>query len=327
MIGLWLSAAFALGFAPGGEGVADRRVALTFDDLPAVSSQLEGGGTQGLAESRAILAAIVNALRTRRAPAIGFVNESQLHVHGELDARTALLEDWLDAGHELGNHTFSHLSLQRTPLAQYQDDVIKGEAVTRRLLQARGKKPRYFRHPYTSTGPTAEVKAAFERFLADRGYRVAPFTVEHADYAFNRVYVRALAADDHASAAKVKQAYLDHLGAMFAHAERLSGKLFDREIPQVFLVHANRLNADCLEAMLARLAARGYRFISLDEAMKDQAYRTPDRYVGPMGISWLHRWSLHLGVPVTVRNGREFPGYFLEEPDPPQFIIDAMKRP
>jgi hypothetical protein len=38
-------------------------------------------------------------------------------------------------------------------------------------MEARGQKLTWFRHPYTQTGPTAEVRQAFERFLHDRGYR------------------------------------------------------------------------------------------------------------------------------------------------------------
>jgi hypothetical protein len=39
-------------------------------------------------------------------------------------------------------------------------------------------------------------------------------------------------------------------------------------------VHANDINADCLDEMLKRFAARGYHFVTLDEAMRDPAYQT-----------------------------------------------------
>jgi hypothetical protein len=41
---------------------------------------------------------------------------------------------WLENGLELGNHTFAHTSLNRVPLQTWQEDVERGETVTRMLL-------------------------------------------------------------------------------------------------------------------------------------------------------------------------------------------------
>jgi len=35
--------------------------------------------------------------------------------------------------------------------------------------------------------------------------------------------------------------------------------------------------------------------VSLSEALKDEAYGSKDEYVGPAGITWLHRWALTKG--------------------------------
>ena len=48
----------------------------------------------------------------------------------------------------------------------------------------------------------------------------------------------------------------------------------------------------------ALLEARGYRLVSLNEALADPAYGRPDEYVGPRGLSWLQRWALAVGVHV-----------------------------
>lgn len=285
-----------------------REIAITIDDLPSAFQS-------DVRTTRDETARILAALGRHRAPAIGFVNENRLHVTGEVDERIDLLRMWLDAGVPLGNHTFSHVKFQDTPLWQYQDEVIRGEVVTRRLMRERGVTQLYFRHPYTSTGPTREARAQFEAFLAERGYRVAPFTVEHGDYLFNEVYVRALEARDAATAARVRDAYVRHVDTACEYAERRSRELFGREIRQVFLIHANRINADALDATLARLEARGYSFVTLDAALEDKAYRTRDDYVGPLGISWLHRWSTALGAENKYR----------EEPDAPKFIFDLLR--
>ena len=289
-----------------------RTMAITIDDLPGASG---GGVPLTLRDLRDINRRMLRALRAAKAPAIGFVNENKLHVDGERDARAAILSGWLEAGMALGNHTFRHRGLSKTPLTEYQDDVLRGEVITRALLETRQQPLVWFRHPYTHTGPTAEVKQAFETFLAERGYKVAPFTIENADFAFAALYAQAISRRNRADARGLRQAYLDYLEAMCTFYEELARDTFGREIPQILLTHVNRLNADVFPELLARLARRGYRFITLDEAMSDEAYRTPDLYVGSHGPSWLHRFRLARGKPDRLR----------DEPDPPREISDRYK--
>lgn len=48
-------------------------------------------------------------------------------------------------------------------------------------------------------------------------------------------------------------------------------------------------------AVAIGLHRRGYRFVSLAEALADPAYEVPDRYEGPRGPSWLQRWAITMG--------------------------------
>ena len=287
----------------------NRSVAVTFDDLPEVFSR-------DLAAMRRNTEEILRVLTLRRVPALGFVNEGKLHVTGELDARTEVLKKWVDAGMTLGNHTFSHLKLFNTPLLIYQDDVIKGEVITRRLMSNRQPYQLYFRHPYTSTGPNKEVKAAFEKFLNERGYKIAPFTIENSDYIFNQMYADARRKNDNLLMERLRTAYLDYNDSQFEFMERLSKEMFAREISQILLIHSNDINADSLDEMLRRITARGYRFVTLDQALEDKAYQTKDDYIGMNGPSWLHRWSVGLGLKMKL----------VEEPDPPKWVMDMFKK-
>src|SRR5712691_1143426 len=165
-----------------------RAVAITVDDLPgAVPARGSWAAVGDLKDFEKINRAIPRILKSHHAPAIGFVNEWKLQVSGERDARVALLQWWLDAGLTLGNHTSTHASFQTTPLDQYEDETIRGEVVTRALMKAAGQEEKYFRHPFLMTGTTQEVKVAFEAFLKERGYRVAPVTVDNDDWRFNDV--------------------------------------------------------------------------------------------------------------------------------------------
>ncbi len=44
------------------------------------------------------------------------------------------------------------------------------------------------------------------------------------------------------------------------------------------------------------IKSKGYRFVSLEEAMKDKAYQLKDNYVGSRGISWIHRIAITKGM-------------------------------
>jgi peptidoglycan/xylan/chitin deacetylase (PgdA/CDA1 family) len=292
---------------------AQKRMVVTIDDLPfhpvALAAAEQGKHTRKL----------LAALRRHRVPAIGFVNEDKLLVKGEVEARIGLLEAWLDAGMALGNHNFGHVGFQATPLPAYQDAVVRGDTVTRWLLGKRGAAPRWYRHTFTQTGPTKEAKDAFEAFLAARGYAVAPFTVEHDDFIFAAVYEDAARRGDRKAMARIRAAYVDHLDPALDTFESMAAELFGRDIPQILLIHASRLNADALDAMLAKMAQRGYAFAPIEDALRDPAYASPDGYIGPRGPSWLLRWSKGLGKPTTKKG----------QPDPPAWItalFEARRR-
>jgi peptidoglycan/xylan/chitin deacetylase (PgdA/CDA1 family) len=160
------------------------------------------------------------------------------------------------------------------------------------------------------------VKAAFENFLRERGYKVAPFTIENSDYIFNQIYSDARRNKDTALMERIRKTYLDYNDGQFEFIERLASEMFGRDISQILLIHANDINADCLDEMLKRLEARGYRFVTLDHAMEDKAYQTGDDYIGLHGPSWMHRWTVSLGLKMKLD----------QEPDPPKWVLDMFKK-
>jgi peptidoglycan/xylan/chitin deacetylase (PgdA/CDA1 family) len=222
-----------------------RRMTFTFDDLPYVAIEQEG-----LPTARRATKEILRVLRAHRVPVVGFVNEGQLQVAGEVDERIALLQQWVDAGMILANHTFSHADLNTCTIQEFQDEIIKGEVVTRRLMQSHQPYQLYFRYPQTHTGDTQAKKEAIEGFLAARGYKVTPHTVDGEDFVFNVGYLRALSTKDEAKAKRLREAYLDFSIVATSFAEHISPQIFGREVPQTLLIHANMINADCLDELL-----------------------------------------------------------------------------
>jgi peptidoglycan-N-acetylglucosamine deacetylase len=294
-----------------------REVCITVDDLPGALPGNDFAYGE-LKELQKINRGISGILKAHHAWAIGFVNERKLQVRGERDARAELLQTWLDAGLALGNHTYSHADFSTTPLQQYEDETIRGEVVTGALLKAEGEKEQYFRHPYLDTGMSLDVKNAFEAFLKERGYIIAPVTIEDADYVFNDVLALATETKDKKLAARAKKEYLEYVDTVFNYGESESAKLFGRQIPQILLIHDNALNTECLDALLSKLERRGYKFVALSEVMTDPAYATPDLWLGT-GVLWMERWKIAMGLKPEPDKG----------PDPPKWaseIFDQMRK-
>jgi peptidoglycan-N-acetylglucosamine deacetylase len=159
------------------------------------------------------------------------------------------------------------------------------------------------------------VKAGLEKFLAARGYRIAPFTIENSDWIFSAAYAKAKASGGEESAGKVRDEYLAYSELMIEWCETLAKDTFGRDIPQILLIHSNDLHTDALDALLTKIEQRGYAWVTLGDAMKDAAYRTPDEYVGKIGPSWLHRWRIAKNLPDRLG----------DEPDPPAWVVDLSK--
>jgi peptidoglycan/xylan/chitin deacetylase (PgdA/CDA1 family) len=260
----------------------DRQIAVTIDDLPAAASSMSAPAITEMT------AKILAALKQAKVPAVGFVNERKLYYNwDEVNERIKALNMWLDAGFDLGNHTFGHTSLNLTNLKEWEDSVIQGENVLRLLLAQHNKKLRYFRHPYLDTGRDLQTRREAEAFLVARGYRIAPVTMDAWDWNFAGIYDDAKKRGDTALQQEIVSAYLAHHAAVFAFEEKLSKDLLGYEPKQILLLHASNLEADHIGELLEMIRKRGYRFITLDDALSDDAYGLPDTFIGEEGTGWI----------------------------------------
>jgi peptidoglycan-N-acetylglucosamine deacetylase len=271
----------------------DRQVAVTIDDLPAGNSN-----SMSAAEITDLTSKLLAALRQQKIPAVGFVNERKLYRPGEVDERIKALDLWLDAGLELGNHTFSHVSLNKGGLKAFEDDVIQGETVTRILMAQRKMTLRYFRHPFLDTGRDLKTRRDAEAFLGERGYLIAPVTLDAWDWVFGGIYEDAKKRGDAALQQEIVSSYLAYTEVVFAYYEQLSKQIVGYEPKQILLLHGNWLEAEHIGELADLIRKRGYRFITLEDALSDQAYSLPDTYVSEEGRSWLDHWAITAGKPL-----------------------------
>ena len=287
----------------------DRQVAVTIDDLP-------GGMADKLpvSELTAMTSKLLGTLHDQKIPVVGFVNERKLYHPGEVDERIKLLEMWLDDGFDLGNHTYSHASLNQIELKDWEDDVVQGESVLRILLTEHKKPLRYFRHPYLDTGRDLATRRKAEEFLTQRGYRIAPITLDGWDWMFAGLYEDAKKRNDTTMQQQIVKDYLAYHDAVFTYDEQLSVKVVGYEPKQILLLHASNLEADHIGELLEVLRKHGYRFITLEDALKDPAYSLPDTYTGEEGTGWIEHWAITQG---KIPQGA---------PVFPQWIIDRSKQ-
>jgi peptidoglycan-N-acetylglucosamine deacetylase len=291
-----------------GQSTPPRSIAITIDDLPAGSANVMTGAEIGEMTTK-----LLGTLRDQKVPAIGFVNEQKLYKIGEVDDRIRALNLWLDNGFELGNHTYAHTSLNRVPLQVWEEEVIRGETVTRILLAQHKMKLRYLRHPYLDTGRDLQTRREAEAFLSSRDYQVAPVTMDAWDWMYAGVYQDAHKRGDQTLQQQIVSSYLSYTTTIFDYYEKLSRDLFGYEPKQILLLHGNWLEADHIGELLDLLRKRGYRFITLEDALGDAVYSSPDDYVGE-GTGWLDHWAITRGQP--PRN----------EPVFPQWVIDKSRE-
>ena len=292
--------------ASGADKQPERAIAITIDDLPAGAAQF-----MSASEITEMTTKLLAALKEAKVPAVGFVNERKLYFKwNEVNERIAALNLWVDAGFELGNHTYAHTSLNRAGLKEFEDSVIAGESVTRLLLVQHKMTLRYFRHPYLDTGRDLQTRREAEAFLVGRGYRIAPVTMDAWDWMFARIYDDAKKRGDTALQQEVVKSYLSHTTDVFSYYEKFSRDLLGYEPKQILLLHGNNLEAEHIGELFELLRKRGYRFVTLENALSDQAYALPDTFVGEEGTNWIDHWAISLGKPP------------LHSPEAPQAMVD-----
>lgn len=268
---IFLCVWFSISDCPG--QASGPRVAITIDDGPVTRFHI-----QPSAEIRlGIVEGLLEALATYRAPATLFVVTEDLEDNPEAGQ---LLQMWMRAGIEVGNHTHSHLSLNDLGNARYHEDIQRAQIILNELVGDEEGGVRYFRAPYLQDGATIGARDSLLVFLDDLQLLPAPVTIALEDWRYNDSYEDAIQRGVRDEQDRIAQAYLDHAGEMIDRFDLLAVQLERRRIPHVLLLHANTINRDYLRDILNLFATRGFSFVTLDEVYRDPVYRQippPDR--------------------------------------------------
>lgn len=258
-----------------------KHISITFDDVP-----IHGEFTLPAQSLRKINQQLLDTLNKYKIKATGFVNEG--HLKNDPELLQSLLSDWHKHGHDLGNHTFSHMSYHKTDLNTYLAEIQKGATTTQKVLGH--QKQKYFRPPYLHAGDTNASQHMLEKGLEKLGLRLVPVTMENADYVFDAPYTAKLQNKQISAANSYKQQYLEFTEHRLNFYENASVNMFDQPVPHILMLHVNQLNADSLDSILLSLQSRGYQFQSLEQTLQHPIYAQPTQAF-KFGIHWLFRWD------------------------------------
>ncbi|WP_221312429.1 polysaccharide deacetylase family protein [Granulicella aggregans] len=269
-----------------------RSVAITVDDLPCANcAPMNADGTPRhgvlVETNRKLVAGLVKA----GAPVTGFVITRTAEEAGKSGHEA--LDLWLDAGFDLGSHSYSHPNFSEISAEEMETEIARADSYLYPLLAAKGKKVRFFRFPYNSTGDTQAKHDSVAEFLkvSNYGHQVAACTIDNSDYVFAGAYAVAVGKNDMATAEKIRREYLAYSATKIDFYAALNRRVLGYEPPEVMLLHDSLLNADSVRDVLELFRKRGYKFVSLSEAQSDPAYAIPDTYVTKYGPMWGYRWA------------------------------------
>lgn len=249
-------------------------VALTLDDAPITHYFTYPDSSL----RRETVEKLIAAIHKHNAPTTIFA----IGRESELPEQKVLLQRWVKAGVEFGNHTHNHQSFNEHTTESWRREVQQTQDILKPLSQIK-----YFRFPFLQEGETVEREQEGRALLAQIGLQNAPITIGIDDWAFNEKYMEAELKQDWATRYEVGQAYMSDVKKRIAFWDSVAVTLEKRNIKHVIMFHANRINRDYLDQILAYLKNEEYGFISLEEAYQDPIYQQKDLWATKAGVSFL----------------------------------------
>jgi peptidoglycan-N-acetylglucosamine deacetylase len=261
-------------------------IAITIDDLPA-NGDLPADMTR-----MAVVKKMLEVFKKHHITGVyGFINGYKLN---EVPDGLNILEEWVNAGHYLGNHTYHHIDLAKTSVSEYIADIQKNEPILSQLTH--NTNYRYFRYPFLAEGNTQDKRDGIRQFLFEHDYKAAPVTTDFFEYEWNDSYVRCLSKHDEKSIAWLKKSYLEQSSNALIISHELSQLLFNRDIKNILLIHINAMSADMLDDLLTSYEKQQVKFISLSDALNDDVYQINPNVVRERSYTFLNQILISKGL-------------------------------
>jgi len=210
--------------------------------------------------------AILGALKSHSIKAAMFVIGRNV----EAEEGKQLLAEWNNAGHLIGNHTYSHQNFNSPSmtLQNYQEDTLRAEAI----LKSFSRFQKYFRFPMLKEGDTVEKRDGFRSFLKQHDYRVGHVTIDSADWAITPRLQERIKANPSADLKPYRDFYLAHMWDRAQYYDSLARRVLGRPVKHALLVHFNLLNGLFMNDLIEMFKSKGWEFVDAEDAFTDPVY-------------------------------------------------------
>lgn len=247
------------------------RFAITIDDF-----RFDDGPQQnGAARHRAIL----DALSAAGIQAAGLVTGKHID-NAEAGSHLAA---WSEAGHAIGNHTYSHAYYGGSDPGDLGADIDRAAVLLKDYPTLRP----WFRFPYLAEGRTVEFRDRMRGVLRDRGLRNAHVTIDASDWYVNQRLLERLARDPGADVAPYGDYLVQHLLDRAAFYDGLAREVLGYSPPHTLLIHHNLTTALFLPRILEGFRAAGWTAVDADAAFADPIYQAqPDIAPAAHSLIW-----------------------------------------
>jgi len=245
------------------------QVAITMDDFNLFRASDEVASKR----NRAILEALKRHSDVKAAIFVAGSN-----VDSALGMR--LLREWNDAGHIIGNHTYSHRNYATSDFDEYCKDIMRNEILLKGFPQYR----RFFRFPMLKEGATAEQRDRMRAFLDKNGYRMGYVSIDNSDWYIDTRLRERLAKSPGTDSTAYRNYYLDHVMDRAAYYDKLARDCEGRQVKHTLLIHHGVLNGLYLSDLMDRFQKQGWQFINAEDAFRDPVFRELPKVV-PAGES------------------------------------------
>jgi peptidoglycan-N-acetylglucosamine deacetylase len=226
--------------------------------------------------------AILNVLTANRAKAALFV----VGQNAEEERARAMLKKWDDAGHIIGNHTYSHRWLSSgITIADYEQDILRAEKILKDFKTFR----KIFRYPLLKEGDTAAKRDQVHAFLKAHGYRIGHVTIDNSDWIVDQRLKVRLQKDPNADTKPYRDFYLEHMWDRAQYYDALGKRVLGRPVKHTILMHFNLLNGLFLGDLIAMFKSKGWQLIDAAEAFTDPVFLAEPKIL-PAGESIV--WAL-----------------------------------